>query len=95
MDAGVGSAGDGEGDLVGLEAISRDGKKIVGVQRGFDNFSAQLMDAKENYYSFMKSDVTSVKREFRSLMPKGYGKVFSEAELNDLVAYLAGLGAKR
>jgi putative heme-binding domain-containing protein len=78
-----------------VTVVTRDGKKIVGVQRGFDNFSAQLMDAKENYYSFMKSDVTSVKREFRSLMPEGYGKVFSEPELNDLVAYLAGLGAKR
>ena len=53
------------------------------------------LDARENYYSFLKSDVTSVTREFRSLMPEGYGKVFSGPELNDLVAYLAGLGAKR
>lgn len=77
-----------------VTVVTRDGKKIVGVQRGFDNFSAQLMDANENYYSFMKSDVTSVKREFRSLMPDGYGKLFSPSELNDLVAYMAGLGAK-
>jgi putative heme-binding domain-containing protein len=77
-----------------ITVVTHDGKKIVGVQRGFDNFSAQLMDAQENYYSFMKSDVTSVKREFRSLMPEGYGKVFSASELNDLVAYMAGLGSK-
>jgi len=78
-----------------ITVVTRDGKKVVGVQRGFDNFSAQLMDAKENYYSFLKSDVSSVKREFRSLMPEGYGKAFNSAELNDLVAYLAGLGAAR
>jgi cytochrome c oxidase cbb3-type subunit 3 len=78
-----------------ITVVMRDGKKVVGVQRGFDNFSTQLMDARENYYSFLKSDVTSVTREFRSLMPEGYGKVFSSAELNDVVAYLAGLGAKR
>ena len=77
-----------------ITVVTRAGKKIVGVQRGFDNFSAQLMDAQENYYSFMKSDVTSVKREFRSLMPGAYGKMFAKAELDDLVAYLTTLGAK-
>ncbi len=77
-----------------ITVVTRDGKKIVGVQRGFDNFSAQLMDAQENYHSFLKSDVTSVKREFRSLMPDGYGKMFAKAELEDLVAYLSRLGAK-
>jgi putative heme-binding domain-containing protein len=78
-----------------ITVVTRDGKKVVGVQRGFDNFSAQLMDARENYYSFLKSDVTSLTREFHSLMPAGYGKMFSSSELDDLVAYLAGLGARR
>ncbi len=77
-----------------ITVVTRAGKKIVGVQRGFDNFSAQLMDAQENYYSFLKSEARSVKREFRSLMPDGYGKLFTKAELDDLVAYLAGLSAK-
>jgi putative heme-binding domain-containing protein len=77
-----------------ITVVMRDGKKVVGVQRGFDNFSAQLMDARENYYSFLKSDVTSLTREFRSLMPAGYGKMFTSSELDDLVAYLAGLGTK-
>ena len=77
-----------------ITVVTRDGKKIVGVQRGFDNFSAQLMDAQENYYSFLKSDASSVKREFRSLMPDGYAKMFTKAELDDLVAYLASLGSK-
>jgi putative heme-binding domain-containing protein len=77
-----------------ITVVTKAGKKIVGVQRGFDNFSAQLMDAQENYYSFLKSDVSSVKREFRSIMPDGYGKMFAKAELDDLVAYLNSLGAK-
>jgi len=75
-----------------ITVITRDGKKIVGVQRGFDNFSAQLMDAKENYYSYLKSDVNSINREFRSLMPDGYGKMLTKAELDDVVAYLSRLG---
>lgn len=77
-----------------ITVVTRDGRKISGVQRGYDNFSAQLMDARENYYSFLKSDVTSVTREFRSLMPESYGKMFSSAELDDVVAYMAGLGRR-
>ena len=67
-----------------------DGKRITGVQRGLDNFSAQLMDAKETYYSFWKTGVKSMKREFRSLMP-AYDKTFSPGELDDVVAYLYSL----
>lgn len=74
-----------------VNVVTRDGKKIVGVQKGFDNFSAQLMDVGENFYSFLRSDVTSVKREFRSLMPDTYRRLFTETELNDVLAYLASL----
>jgi len=70
---------------------TRDGQKITGVQKNFDNFSAQLIDANERIHSFAKSEVASIKREFRSMMPAGYGKLFSESELDDLVAYLATL----
>jgi putative heme-binding domain-containing protein len=78
-----------------ITVVTRDGKKIAGVQRGYDNFSAQLMDARENYYSFLKSDVASITREFRSLMPDSYGKLFSPSELDDVVAYMTSLGAAK
>jgi len=74
-----------------ITVVTRDAKTIVGTQRGFDNFSAQLMDAGENFHSFLKSDVRSVKREFRSLMPDNYRRLFPELELNDLLAYLHSL----
>ena len=79
-----------------ITVVTKDGKKIVGAQRSYDDFSAQLMDAAENYYSFQKSDVTSITQEYKSLMPNTYAKLFSEGELNDLVAYMASLrGARR
>lgn len=74
-----------------VTVVTRDGKKLTGVQRGFDNFSAQFLDAAEKFHSYQKSDVTSMKREFRSLMPDTYRKMFTDTELNDLVAYMAGL----
>ena len=75
-----------------VTVLTRDGKKIVGVERGFDNFSAQLMDLSNRYYSFQKDNVASVQREYRSLMPSNYGRLFSTRELDDLLAFLAGLG---
>jgi putative heme-binding domain-containing protein len=74
-----------------IVVVTRDGKKIVGAQRSIDNFSVQLMDSAENIHSFFTSDVTSVQREFRSLMPDNYGSLFNPAELDDLVAYLSSL----
>ena len=68
---------------------------MSGVQRGFDDFSAQLMDPAENFHSFQKDEVTSMKREIRSLMPATYKTTFSEKELNDVVTYLASLRGSR
>lgn len=78
-----------------ITVVTKDGKKIVGAQRSYDDFSAQLMDASETYYSFQKSDVASIKQEYKSLMPNTYAKLFSESELNDLVAYMASLRGTR
>jgi cytochrome c oxidase cbb3-type subunit 3 len=75
-----------------ITAVTRDGKKITGVERGFDNFSAQFIDIAGRYYSFQKDNVTSIQREYRSLMPSNYGRLFTAQELDDLVAFLAGLG---
>ena len=72
-----------------ITVVTRDGKKIVGVERGYDNFTVQLMDPKEEFHSFDRSNVASVKREIRSLMP---ASTLSSTELNDLLAYLASLG---
>src|SRR2546425_2071228 len=75
-----------------LKVLTRDGKKITGVERGFDNFSAQLMDISGRYYSFQKENVVSIQREYRSLMPSNYSRLFSMRELDDLLAFLASLG---
>jgi putative heme-binding domain-containing protein len=71
-----------------LTVVAADGQRITGVQRGYDNFSAQLTDMSEKFYSFERAAVKSITREYRSLMPEGYGKMFSEIEMDDLLAYL-------
>jgi hypothetical protein len=42
-----------------------------------------------------KDQVASATREDRSLMPSNYGRLFNARELDDLVAYLAGLGGEK
>jgi putative heme-binding domain-containing protein len=74
-----------------LTVVTRDGKRITGLERGYDNFSAQLIDLSGNFYSFERAAVASVTRENRSLMPS-YKDRFTGAELQNILAYLAGLG---
>lgn len=73
-----------------ITVVTKSGKKIVGVQKNFDTFSAQLIDMAGEYYSFMTSDVTSINREYKSLMPS-YKNSFNESQLDDILAYLGTL----
>jgi putative heme-binding domain-containing protein len=78
-----------------ITVTKKDGKKVVGVEKSVDNFSAQLIDLSGHYYSFLRDDVASVKLEPVSLMPSTYGKTLSGSELDDLVAYLNSLRGGR
>ena len=71
-----------------ITVVTRDNKKTSGQERWLDNFSARLVDESGNERTFLRDEVTSVTREMRSTMPDNYGKIFSETELNDLVAYI-------
>ena len=73
-----------------ISVILPDGKKITGVEKNIDNFSAQLVDLSGKYYSFKKEDVTSMRQEPRSLMPS-YEKLLTPNELDDILAYMSRL----
>lgn len=74
-----------------LVAETQDGKLITGVRRNEDSFSVQMVDASGNLHLFQKSDLKSLKREQRSLMPGDFGKRLSATELNNVVAYVKSL----
>jgi len=77
-----------------IKIVLTNGKTIVGVEKGLDNFSAQLIDLSGKYYSFERAEVASISREPRSLMPS-YDKVFEPREMDDLLAYLISLRGNR
>jgi cytochrome c oxidase cbb3-type subunit III len=76
-----------------ITVVTSDGLKIQGVQLSYDNFSAQLLDLQNNFHSYLRSEVQQIERSQKTLMPS-YAKMFSEAELTDLIAYLSSLGRK-
>lgn len=71
------------------------GKQTVrGIRVNEDSFSIQLRDAKGRYYSFRKSELSQLRR-LRSETPMpSFERSLTGADLDDLVAYLAGLKGK-
>lgn len=70
---------------------TREGERVTGSRLNEDPFSLQLRDQHGRIRSFLKSDLTEVRKQWgKSPMPS-YRDLLSTAELDDLVAYLASL----
>jgi putative heme-binding domain-containing protein len=78
-----------------VSVVSRDGREVRGIRVNEDSFTIQLRDDKGAYYSFRKSEVRNVEKQFgRSFMPS-YKDKLKPNEVEDLIAYLASLGGAR
>jgi len=74
-----------------IHAVTQDGKQIDGVRVDEDTFTIQIRDAQDRLYSFSKEELKELRKDWgKSPMPS-YRGVFSESELQDVVAYLASL----
>lgn len=71
--------------------VTRDHKTVSGLARFYDDFSARVIDASGAERTYLRDEVVSMRREMRSVMPRDFGKTFSPAELDDLVAYIVKL----
>ena len=69
----------------------RNGKRLVGVAKNEDAFTVQLLGEDDELHLLLKKDLSEVRHERRSLMPPYGADLLSEGELQDLLAYLAGL----
>jgi putative heme-binding domain-containing protein len=77
-----------------VTVVTTDGRKIVGVAKNEDTFSLQLLDTNQQLQFFLKKNLKEVIHERKSLMPAYSETIIHAAELQDLVAYLAGLRDK-
>ena len=77
-----------------VTVVTADGRSITGVAKNEDAFSIQLLDTREELHLLLKKDLRSVTHEHKSLMPAYSGEMIQDRDLQDLVAYLAGLGGE-
>jgi cytochrome c oxidase cbb3-type subunit 3 len=77
-----------------VTAVTAEGKEIKGVTMNEDSFSLQIMDTNEQIHLLEKSKLRSFQKSRQSAMPKYGTDVLSDKDLEDIVAYLVGVGAK-
>jgi putative heme-binding domain-containing protein len=78
-----------------VDVVTKSGDRISGSRINEDPFSIQLRDQEGRIRSFLKEEVTEVRKNWgKSPMPS-YRDVFSPPELDDLVAYLTSLRGPR
>ncbi|MBM3759574.1 MAG: c-type cytochrome [Acidobacteria bacterium] len=69
----------------------KSGTKVSGIRMNEDNFHISLRDSKGKIQTLAKADATKIDRDLTKSSMPAYGKVFSGAEMTDLIAYLFSL----
>ena len=78
-----------------VQVHTKDDRTITGVRLNEDSFSIQVRDQDDIVHSFWKRELAELRKDFgKSSMPS-YRGVFTEAELDDLVALLVSLRGDR
>ena len=72
-------------------AVTPGGQRITGIPRNEDTFSLQMLGTDNEIHLFLKKDLKEVIHEQKSLMPAYSTQMLSDAQLKDLLAYLATL----
>jgi cytochrome c1 len=67
------------------------GQEIRGVKKNEDLFSVQVMDTRERIQGYLREDMKSVSDEKKSVMPVFGADKLTDAQLDDLLAYLESL----
>lgn len=76
-----------------VRLATRSGQKLNGVRLNEDTWSIQVRDAAGRLHSFWKEDLAELAVEQRTLMPS-YAKRLTEAEIEDIVAFLSTTGGR-
>jgi cytochrome c oxidase cbb3-type subunit III len=77
-----------------VTAVTADGKQVKGVILNEDSFSVQVMDSSEHIHLLQKDKLKSFQKNRDSAMPEYTTDVLSDKEVEDIVAFLATVGAQ-
>lgn len=77
----------------GLATVTTsEGQALSGFVRNEDNFSLQLQSMDGSFHLLEKSGLREFRMDARPLMPSDYDSRLSKAELDEIVAYISGVG---
>lgn len=79
-----------EGYLL-VRAVTSTGDVIQGVRMNEDSFSIQIRDDRGRFHSLQKRELEELSKKFGESPMPSYRSQLTDAELDDLVAYLASL----
>ncbi len=74
-----------------VRLVAKDGRRLTGVRLNEDTYSLQVRDLSGVPHSFWKTDLTELHKDWKKSPMPGYRGVLSDAEIEDLIAYLVGL----
>lgn len=77
-----------------VTAVTSDGKEIKGVTLNEDSFTLQVMDSNEQIHLLDKGGLRSFQKTRQSAMPIYKPDSLSDKDLEDILAFLASVGAK-
>jgi putative heme-binding domain-containing protein len=77
-----------------VTAITADGKEVKGVTLNEDSFTVQIMDSSEHIHLLDKNKLKTLHKTRQSAMPKYNADVLSDKDVEDILAFLASVGAK-
>ena len=77
-----------------VTVVTADGKQIKGVTLNEDSFTVQIMDSGEHIHLLEKDKLQSFQKSRESAMPKYDSDVLSDKDVEDILAFLASVGAK-
>jgi cytochrome c oxidase cbb3-type subunit III len=74
-----------------VRAVPNSGAEVRGIRINEDVFWIQIRDAGGNMHSLQKSELSRIDRELDASLMPSYESRLSPAQLDDVIAYLAGL----
>ena len=77
-----------------VTVVTAAGREIKGVTLNEDSFTLQILDSDEHIHLLEKEKLKSFQKTRKSAMPKYGADVLSDKDVEDIEAFLAGLGAK-
>ena len=76
------------GGYESVRLVTPSGSEITGVIRNEDTYTIQVLDQKENFHSYRKSELQAISYLDSSLMPAYSESALSDQELQDLLSFL-------